>query len=116
MAAKNTMVSQSISRTISTLRRLPIRIGTHAIRAIYVITSYSIHYTKLYDILEKAEKEADVIVWDGGNNDFAFYKPDLQIVVADPHRPGHEATYHPGETNIRVADVVVMNKISYNFV
>ncbi len=62
-------------------------------------------------ILEKAEKEADVIVWDGGNNDFAFYKPDLQIVVADPHRPGHEATYHPGETNIRVADVVVMNKI-----
>jgi len=62
-------------------------------------------------ILAKAEKEADVIVWDGGNNDFSFYKPDLQIVVADPHRPGHESTYHPGETNIRLADVVVINKI-----
>lgn len=63
------------------------------------------------EILAKAEKEADVIVWDGGNNDFSFYKPDLQIVVADPHRPGHERTYHPGETNIRLADVVVLNKI-----
>jgi predicted GTPase len=63
------------------------------------------------EILAKAEKEADVIVWDGGNNDFAFYKPDLQIVVADPHRPGHERSYHPGETNIRLADVVVLNKI-----
>ncbi|HEU4724586.1 MAG TPA: cyclic 2,3-diphosphoglycerate synthase [Candidatus Eisenbacteria bacterium] len=63
------------------------------------------------EILAKAEKEADVIVWDGGNNDFAFYKPDLQVVVADPHRPGHERTYHPGETNIRLADVVVLNKI-----
>jgi predicted GTPase len=62
-------------------------------------------------ILEKAEKEADVIVWDGGNNDFSFYKPDIQIVVADPHRAGHESTYHPGETNIRLADVVVVNKI-----
>lgn len=63
------------------------------------------------EILAKAEKEADVIVWDGGNNDFSFYKPDLQIVVADPHRPGHERSYHPGETNIRLADVVVLNKI-----
>ncbi len=54
---------------------------------------------------------ADVIVWDGGNNDFAFYKPDLQIVVADPHRPGHERLYHPGEINTRIADVVVINKI-----
>jgi len=63
------------------------------------------------EILAKAEKEADVIVWDGGNNDFSFYRPDLQIVVADPHRPGHERSYHPGETNIRLADVVVLNKV-----
>ena len=63
------------------------------------------------EILAAAEKEADVIVWDGGNNDFAFFKPDLQIVVADPHRPGHERSYHPGETNARIAHVVVINKI-----
>ena len=62
------------------------------------------------EILASAQKEADVIVWDGGNNDFSFYKPDLQIVVADPHRPGHERTYHPGETNLRLAHVVVINK------
>jgi predicted GTPase len=62
------------------------------------------------EILRAAEKEADVIVWDGGNNDFSFFRPDLQIVVADPHRPGHERSYHPGETNIRLAHVVVMNK------
>ncbi len=62
-------------------------------------------------ILEEAEKEADFIVWDGGNNDFPFYKPDLHIVVADPHRPGHEVKYHPGETNLRMADVVVINKV-----
>ncbi|HLQ66235.1 MAG TPA: cyclic 2,3-diphosphoglycerate synthase [Candidatus Limnocylindrales bacterium] len=63
------------------------------------------------EILAAAEKEADVIVWDGGNNDFAFYRPDLQIVVADPHRPGHERLYHPGEINTRIAHVVVINKI-----
>jgi predicted GTPase len=62
------------------------------------------------EILRSAEAEADVIVWDGGNNDLSFFKPDLQIVVADPHRPGHERTYHPGETNVRLADVVVINK------
>lgn len=62
-------------------------------------------------ILREAEKEADVIVWDGGNNDFAFYKADLYITVADPHRPGHELTYHPGETNVRLADVVILNKV-----
>ncbi len=61
-------------------------------------------------ILEAAEKEADVILWDGGNNDLSFYRPDLTIVVADPHRPGHEARYYPGETNVRLADVVVINK------
>ena len=62
------------------------------------------------EILRAAEREADVIVWDGGNNDFSFIKADLQIVVADPHRPGHERTYHPGEINVRLADVVVINK------
>jgi predicted GTPase len=62
-------------------------------------------------ILSEAEKEADVIVWDGGNNDLPFLVADLEIVVADPHRPGHERTYHPGETNLRRAHVVVINKI-----
>ena len=62
-------------------------------------------------ILREAEKEADIIVWDGGNNDFPFYKSDLHIVVADPHRAGHELTYHPGETNLRMADVVIINKV-----
>ena len=61
-------------------------------------------------IVRQAEKEADVIVWDGGNNDFPFYHSDLQIVVVDPLRPGHELAYHPGETNLRMADVVVINK------
>ena len=63
-------------------------------------------------ILEEAEKEADVIVWDGGNNEISFYVPDLQIVVADPLRPGHEITYHPGEVNARIADVVIINKVN----
>jgi predicted GTPase len=62
-------------------------------------------------ILREAEKEADVIVWDGGNNDFPFYKPDLHIVVADPHRAGHEVAYHPGEANLRMANVVIINKV-----
>ncbi len=61
-------------------------------------------------ILKEAEKEADVILWDGGNNDFSFYTPDLFIVVADPHRPGHELNYYPGALNFRMADVVVINK------
>jgi predicted GTPase len=62
-------------------------------------------------ILRRAEKEADVIVWDGGNNDLPFYRPDLHIVVADPHRPGHELSYHPGEANMMMADAIVINKI-----
>src|SRR5947209_14698932 len=62
-------------------------------------------------ILLAAEQEADVIVWDGGNNDTPFVKPDLHIVVVDPHRAGHELRYHPGETNLRMADVCVVNKI-----
>lgn len=62
-------------------------------------------------IVREAEKEADVIIWDGGNNDMPFYKPDLSIVVVDPLRPGHEINYYPGEVNLRMADVVVMNKV-----
>ncbi len=62
-------------------------------------------------ILDQAEKEADIILWDGGNNDLPFYKPDLFIVVADPHRVGHELSYFPGESNLRMADVVVINKM-----
>ncbi len=62
-------------------------------------------------ILREAEKEVDIILWDGGNNDFSFYVPDLLIVVADPHRPGHELRYYPGETNVLMADVFVINKV-----
>lgn len=62
-------------------------------------------------ILRAAEQEADVVLWDGGNNDFSFYRADLYITVLDPHRPGHELHYYPGETNLRLADVVVINKI-----
>jgi predicted GTPase len=62
-------------------------------------------------ILDRAEQEADVILWDGGNNDTPFIKPNLHIVVVDPHRPGHELRYHPGETNLRMADVCVVNKV-----
>jgi len=73
-----------------------------------VIIYAGVDYEK---IVRKAETEADIILWDGGNNDFPFYVPDLQIVVADPHRPGHESTYHPGEVNTRMADVFVINKV-----
>jgi predicted GTPase len=73
-----------------------------------IIVYAGVDYEK---ILRRAEKEADVIIFDGGNNDFPFIKPDLHIVVADPLRPGHEITYHPGETNLRMADVIIINKI-----
>jgi predicted GTPase len=62
-------------------------------------------------IVREAEKEADVILWDGGNNDFSFYKPDLMITVADPHRAGNEVTFYPGEATLRLADVIVINKM-----
>lgn len=62
-------------------------------------------------ILDRAQAEADVVIWDGGNNDFSFYRPDLTIVVVDPLRPGHALRYHPGEANLRMADVVVVNKV-----
>jgi predicted GTPase len=73
-----------------------------------VIVYAGVDYEK---ILRQAEQEVDIILWDGGNNDFPFYVSDLQIVVADPHRPGHEVTYFPGEVNVRMADVFVINKV-----
>src|SRR5213594_324158 len=63
------------------------------------------------EVIRQAQHEADIIVWDGGNNDFPFLRSNLHIVIAYPHRPGHEVTYHPGETNLRMADVVVINKV-----
>jgi len=63
------------------------------------------------DILRQAENEGDIILWDGGNNDTSFYKPDLDIVVLDPHRPGHELAYWPGEVNFRSAHVLIINKV-----
>jgi len=73
-----------------------------------VIVYAGVDYEK---ILRQAEKEVDIVLWDGGNNDFPFYVSDLKIVVADPHRPGHESSYHPGEVNARNADVIVINKV-----
>jgi predicted GTPase len=73
-----------------------------------VIVYAGVDYEK---ILRAAEKEVDIVLWDGGNNDFPFYVSDLQIVVADPHRAGHESTYYPGEANVRMADVLVINKV-----
>jgi len=63
-------------------------------------------------ILKRAEKEADIILWDGGNNDFSFYKPDLRITIADPHRPGHELLYYPGASNFIMADVIIISKVN----
>jgi len=79
---------------------LPVRLGM----TVYAGVDYGA-------ILALAEDEADVVIWDGGNNDFSFFAPDVTIVVVDPMRPGHELAYHPGETNLRLADAVVVNKI-----
>lgn len=73
-----------------------------------IIVYAGVDYEK---ILREAEKEADIIVWDGGNNDIPFYHTDMHIVVADSHRPGHELTYHPGETNLRMANIIIINKV-----
>jgi predicted GTPase len=70
-----------------------------------------VDYEAILRMAENDPKGCDVILWDGGNNDFPFYKPDLMITVTDPHRPGHELSYYPGEVNLRMADVVVINKI-----
>jgi len=79
---------------------LPVRLGI----VVYAGVDYG-------EILAQAERDADVILWDGGNNDFPFFTPDLTIVVVDPLRAGHEIAYHPGEANLRMADVVVVNKL-----
>ena len=73
-----------------------------------IVVYAGIDYEK---ILRQAEKDADVIVWDGGNNDTPFFKPDIHIVVFDPHRAGHETSYHPGETNLIMADIAIINKV-----
>ncbi|MEJ2757906.1 MAG: GTPase, partial [Anaerolineales bacterium] len=73
-----------------------------------VIVYAGVDYEK---ILRQAEQEVDIVLWDGGNNDLSFYESDFYIVVADPHRPGHETSYHPGEANARLADVFVINKV-----
>jgi predicted GTPase len=73
-----------------------------------IVVYAGVDYAK---ILEEAEKEADVIVWDGGNNDTPFYYPDLHIVLFDPHRAGHEMAYFPGETNMLMADIAIINKV-----
>ena len=73
-----------------------------------VIVYAGVDYEK---ILRQAEEDADVILWDGGNNDLPFYVPDLHLVIVDPHRPGHELKYHPGEANVRAADVILINKV-----
>ncbi len=73
-----------------------------------VIVYAGVDYEK---IIRDAEKEADIILWDGGNNDMSFYKTDLYITVTDPHRPGHEIKYYPGETNMNLADIIIINKI-----
>jgi predicted GTPase len=73
-----------------------------------VIVYAGVDYEK---IVRQAEQEVDIVLWDGGNNDFPFYVPDLQIVVTDPHRPGHESKYYPGETNALMADVFIINKV-----
>ena len=73
-----------------------------------VVVYAGVDYTK---ILDAAEREADILLWDGGNNDWPFFRPDLEIVLVDPHRPGHELLYHPGETNLRRAQVIVVNKL-----
>jgi len=72
-----------------------------------VVVYAGVDYEK---ILRLAEKESDIILWDGGNNDFSFYKADLYITIADPHRAGHEIAYHPGETNLRIADIILISK------
>jgi predicted GTPase len=78
----------------------------------HIVTGTIIYAGVDYEaIVREAEKEADIILWDGGNNDMPFYKPDLNIVVVDPHRPGHESLFYPGETNVLMADVIVINKI-----
>src|SRR6266511_1491993 len=104
--------SQTTRRVASLLREAGKRVAVLRHPMPYGdLTRQAVQRFARYEDLDGAEQEADVILWDGGNNDTPFIRPDLHIVVVDPHRPGHELRYHPGETNLRMADVCVVNKI-----
>ncbi len=108
------LVKQKVQRfaTIEDLKKHECTIEEMEEYEPHIITGTIIYAGVDYEaIVREAEKEADIILWDGGNNDMPFYKPDLNIIVVDPHRPGHERMYYPGETNLIMADVVVINKI-----
>ncbi|MBZ5727279.1 MAG: cyclic 2,3-diphosphoglycerate synthase [Acidobacteriia bacterium] len=108
------LAAQAVQRfaTLDDLERFECTIEEREEYEPHIVRGVTIYAGVDYErILREAEKEADVILWDGGNNDFSFYRSDLTIVVADPHRAGHELTYHPGETNFRSADVIVINKV-----
>jgi predicted GTPase len=108
------LVSQRVQRyaSIEDLHRFKCTVEEMEEYEPHIVTGTIIYAGVDYGaILRQAEKEADIIVWDGGNNDLSFYRPDLTITVVDPHRPGHERSYYPGETNVRLADVIVVNKV-----
>jgi predicted GTPase len=108
------LVSQRVQRyaSIDDLRRFKCTVEEMEEYEPHIVNGTVIYAGVDYEaILRKAEKEADIIVWDGGNNDLSFYRPDLTITVVDPHRPGHERSYYPGDTNVRLADVIVVNKV-----
>ena len=93
-------------------RRAPARSRSARSTSVRSPTAFVVYAGVDYElILRRAEAEADVVIWDGGNNDFSFFRPDLLITVVDPLRPGHELGYHPGEINVRMADVIVVNKV-----
>jgi len=108
------LAAQAVQRfaTLEDLERCQCTIEEREEYEPHIVRGVTIYAGVDYErILRQAEKEADIILWDGGNNDFSFYRADLVIVVADPLRAGHELAYHPGETNLRSADVVVINKV-----
>jgi predicted GTPase len=108
------LVSQRVQRyaSIDDLRRFKCTLEEMEEYEPHIVNGTVIYAGVDYEaILRKAEKEADIIVWDGGNNDLSFYRPDLTMTVVDPHRPGHERSYYPGDTNVRLADVIIVNKV-----
>jgi len=108
------LVKQAVQRfaTIDDLKKHECTIEEMEEYEPHIVTGTIVYAGVDYEaIVREAEKEADIILWDGGNNDMPFYKPDLNIVVVDPHRAGHERLYYPGETNLLMADVVIINKI-----
>ncbi len=108
------LVAQKVQRfaTVADLKKHKCTIEEMEEYEPHVVRGNVIYAGVVYEaILREAEKEADVILWDGGNNDFPFYKTDLLITVADPHRPGNEVSFYPGEVSLRMADVIVINKI-----